>query len=179
MVLATLPGPLTDVTEDRIASFLPDDAPSIVADKIIEERFPGGQTTSSVAVYHREGGLTDADQQTIADEAQQIGELEGVLPPVVPFSADAPEGLVSQDGTTAFTVIPINATTQQDINAVTEETREVVNGGRGLIAEVTGAAALETDLRHAFESADVALLLVTACSSWSCCSRSTARRCSR
>ena len=162
MVLATMPGPLTDVTEDRIASFLPDDAPSIVADKIIEERFPGGQTTSSVVVYQRDGGLTDADQQTIADEAQQIGELEGVLPPVAPFSADAPEGLVSQDGTTAFTVIPINATTQQDINTLTEETREVANGGSGLIAEVTGAAALETDLRHAFESADVALLLVTA-----------------
>ena len=40
--------------------------------------------------------------------------------------------------------------------------REVANGGGGLTAEVTGPAALETDLRHAFESADVALLAVTA-----------------
>ena len=39
--------------------------------------------------------------------------------------------------------------------------REVANGGSGLTAEVTGPAALETDLRHAFESADVTLLLVT------------------
>ena len=69
---------------------------------------------------------------------------------------------MSQDGTTAFTVIPINATTQQDINTLTEEVREVVNGGAGLTAEVTGPAALETDLRHAFESADFALLAVTA-----------------
>ena len=65
LVLSQMPGKLTDVTEDRIASFLPDDASAIVADKVIEDRFPGGQTTSSVAVYHRNGGLSDADQQTI------------------------------------------------------------------------------------------------------------------
>ena len=161
MAVSTMPGQLTDVTEDRISSFLPDDAEAIVADKVIEERFPGGQTTSSVIVYHREGGLTDADQQAIAAEAEEIAGLEFVLPPVVPFSAGAPEGLVSEDGATAFTVLPINATRQQDINEVTEEAREIATGGSGLTAEVTGPAALETDLRHAFESADVTLLMVT------------------
>ena len=161
LVLSTLPGKLTDVTEDRIASFLPDNSAAIVADKVIETRFPGGQTTSSVAVYHRDGGLTDADKQTIAAEAQKLGELKGVLPPVAPFSANAPQGLVSGDGATAFTVIPINAKTQQNINIVTDDARAVVNGGSGLVAEVTGPAALETDLRHGFESADVTLLLVT------------------
>jgi RND superfamily putative drug exporter len=155
LVVSTLPGQLTEVTEDRIASFLPDDAGSIVADRVIQERFPGGQTTSAVAVYHRGGGLTDADQQTIASEAREMAGVEHVLPPVVPFSADAPEGLVSEDGSTAFTVIPINATRQQDINTLVEDVREISTG------EVTGPAALETDLRHAFESADVTLLLVT------------------
>jgi RND superfamily putative drug exporter len=155
MVVATLPGQLTEVTEDRISSFLPADADAIVADKVIEERFPGGQTTSSVIVYHRDGGLTDADQQTIAAEADEIAGLEFALPPVVPFSADAPEGLVSEDGSTAFTVLPISATRQQDINTLVEDVRELSTG------EVTGPAALETDLRHAFESADVKLLLVT------------------
>jgi putative drug exporter of the RND superfamily len=161
LVLSQFPGKLTDVTEDRISSFLPGDSSAIVADKVVEDRFPGGQTTSSVAVYHRAGGLTDADKQTIADQAQKIGEVKGVLPPIAPFSANAPEGLVSQDGGTAFTVIPINSTTQQAINDVTDNVREIANGGDGLTAQVTGPAALETDLRHAFESADVALLLVT------------------
>ena len=160
-VLATLPGPVADVTEDRIASWLPDDAAATVADKVIAERFPGGQTTSSVAVYHRDGGLTGADQQTIAAEAQRMAEVEHVLPPAVPFSPDAPEGLVSADGATAFTVIPISATSLQDIGDVTEEVREIAGGGGGLTAQVTGPGALETDLRHAFESADLALLLVT------------------
>jgi putative drug exporter of the RND superfamily len=161
LAVSTLPGQLTEVTEDRISSFLPDDADAIVADKVIEERFPGGQTTSAVAVYHRDGGLSDADQQAIASEAQEMAGVEFVLPPVVPFSADAPEGLVSEDGSTAFTVIPINATRQQDINTLVEDVREIANGGSGLTAEVTGPAALEADLRHAFESADVMLLLVT------------------
>ena len=149
--LAMLPGKLTDVTEDRISSFLPDDSAAIVADKIIEERFPGGQTTSAVAVYSRQGGLTDADKQKIADEAKGMSTVEHVLPPVVPFSQGAPEGLVSRDGSIAFTVLPINAKTQQDINVVVDEVRERANGGGGLTAQVTGPAALETDLRHAFE----------------------------
>jgi RND superfamily putative drug exporter len=161
LVLSQLPGKLTDVTEDRIASFLPDNSAAIVADKVIEDRFPGGETTSSVAVYHRGGGLTDADKQTIASDAQKMSAVKGVLPPVDPFSANAPDGLVSQDGSTAVTVIPINAKTQQDINTVTDDVRNIVNGGDGLTAQVTGPAALETDLRHGFESADVALLLVT------------------
>ncbi len=160
-VVATLPGQLTDVTEDRISSFLPDDSAAIVADKVIEERFPGGQTTSSVIVYHRDDGLTDADQQTILSEAEEVARVEHVLPPVAPYEGDSPEGLVSEDGTTAFTVVPINATRQQDINTLTEDVREIANGGSGLTAQVTGPAALETDLRHAFESADVTLLLVT------------------
>ena len=155
LAISTLPGQLTEVTEDRISSFLPDDADAIVADKVIEERFPGGQTTTSVIVYHRDGGLTDEDQATIASEAEEVAGLEFALPPVVPFSADAPEGLVSEDGTTAFTVLPISATRQQDINTFVEEAREISTG------EITGPAALETDLRHAFESADVKLLLVT------------------
>ncbi len=159
--VSTLPGQLTEVTEDRISSFLPDDADAIVADKVIEERFPGGQTTSAVAVYHRDGGLTDADQQAILSEAEEMARVEFVLPPVAPFEGDSPEGLVSEDGSTAFTVIPINATRQQDINTLVEDVREIASGGSGLTAEVTGPAALETDLRHAFESADVKLLLVT------------------
>jgi putative drug exporter of the RND superfamily len=161
LALATLPGQLTEVTEDRISSFLPDDSQAIVADKVIEERFPGGQTTSSVIVYKRDGGLTEADRQTIASEAREASEVEHVLPPAVPFSPDAPEGLVSEDGAVAFTVLPINATRQQDINTLVEEVRELSKGGSGLTAQVTGPAALETDLRHAFESADVTLLLVT------------------
>ena len=122
-----------------------------------EERFPGGQTTSAVAVYHREGVLTDADQQTILSEAEEIAGVEFVLPPVAPFEGDSPEGLVSEDGTTAFTVIPINAARQQDINALIEDVREVANGGSGLTAEVTGPAALETDLRHAIDNEELRL----------------------
>ncbi len=161
LALATLPGQLTEVTEDRISSFLPDDSDAIVADKVIQERFPGGQTTSAVAVYQREGRLTEADQQTILSEAEEIAGVEFALPPVAPFEGDSPEGLVAEDGSIAFTVIPINATRQQDINTLVEDVREIANGGSGLSAEVTGPAALETDLRHAFESADVTLLLVT------------------
>src|SRR5688572_5431323 len=79
LVLIAIPmaaGPLADVTEDRISSFLPDDSAAIVAEKTIQERFPGNVTTSSVAVYHRDGGLTPADQALIAAEAEELGGIK-------------------------------------------------------------------------------------------------------
>ena len=92
-VVMQLPGKVTDVTDDRISSYLPDDAAAIVADKVIEDRFPGGQTTSSVAVYHRDGGLTDADKT--GDRARGRRRWAGStasLPPVAPFSAERARG---------------------------------------------------------------------------------------
>jgi RND superfamily putative drug exporter len=159
--LATLPGSVADVTEDRIAGWLPDDASPSVAARVIADRFPGGEETSLVVVYHRDGGLTDEDQQTIAAEAERIAEIEHVLPPEVPFSPGSFAGLVSPDGATAVAVVPLSAASIQDIGDVTEQVRELAAGGDGLTAEVTGAGAIESDLRHAFESADLALLLVT------------------
>ena len=62
----------------------------------------------------------------------EIAGLEFVLPPVVPFSADAPEGLVSEDGSTAFTVLPINAT----IKRVEAESVDVRSTDDDVIADV-------------------------------------------
>ena len=161
IVMSPLSGKLSTVTEDRIASFLPDDAVSIQAANVLSERFPGGVVTTAAVVYHREGGLTEADRATIASEARAMASVADVQPPIVPFSPDAPEGLVSQDGATAFTVVPISADDQREINDAIEHLRERANGGDGLTAQVTGAGALEADLNQAITEADLRLLLVT------------------
>ncbi len=176
LVLSQLPGKLTDATEDRIASFLPSDSAAIVADKVIEDRFPGGQTTSSVAVYHRAGGLTDADKQTIAAEAQKIAKVKGVLPPVVPFSSGAPEGLVSRDGGTAFTVIPINAKTQQAINDVTDNVRESSTAEPGSRHRSRAQPRSKPTCATGSSRRTSPCCSSPACSCWCCCWRSTARR---
>ncbi len=160
LVLSQLPGKLTDVTEDRIASFLPNDAPATVADNIVQNRFPGHPVTSAVVVYKRDGGISVEDRQQIASEAAAVAKVPHVLAPIQPFGAGA-QGQVSEDGTTAFTVVPIAADKQHVINDVITGIRDVTNSGNGLTVQVTGAAALEADLNQAFKSADVTLLAVT------------------
>jgi RND superfamily putative drug exporter len=161
VAMSPLSGKLSTVTEDRIASFLHDDSVALRANDVITERFPGGVTGTAAVVYHRDAGLTEADKETIATEAKAMSAVEDVQDPIVPFTPGVPEGLVSQDGATAFTAVPISADEQKTINDAIANLRDVANGGNGLSAQVTGAAALEADLNQAIESADVALLLVT------------------
>src|SRR5215203_1653693 len=161
VVFSPLSGKLADATQNRISGWLPDDAPSRQADAILAERFPGGNFAPVVMVYERQGGLTDADRQVIAREAEIANGVEHVEDPIVPFAPGAPEGLVSEDGSVAFAVAPIAATNQHVINDTVEELREQTRGADGLRQFVTGAPALETDLNTAFESADFALLAVT------------------
>ena len=58
--------------------------------EILDEEFPGGETTQGLIVYQRDGGLTEADRQKIADDAEAVDalpdeELPLVRPPVTPF----------------------------------------------------------------------------------------------
>jgi RND superfamily putative drug exporter len=160
VVFAPLSGKLPDVTEDRIANWLPSDAEATRASKVIEDRFPGHPVTSAVVVYRRAGGLNADDRRQIAAEAQAVSKVENVLPPIQPFGPGA-RGQVSEDGTTAFTVVQIAADQQHAINDVIKGIRDVTNGSNGLTVQVTGAAALEADLNEAFKTADVTLVGVT------------------
>ena len=161
VVFSPLSGKLADATQNRISGWLPDDSPSRQADRILADRFPGGDTANAVLVYEREGGLTDADKQLIAEDAATADAVERVETPIVPFTPRAPQGLVSEDGSIAFSVAPIAATNQHVINNTVEELREQTGGAEGVTQYVTGAPALEHDLNTAFESADFALLAVT------------------
>src|ERR671919_1776582 len=99
---------LADVTNDETASFLPEDAESTRVQELLKERFPGGETTIGLLVYRREGGLTDADRAKIVRDARRVDDAIPVTQPAqVPFAADAPPGLVSENGDAAYTVVTI------------------------------------------------------------------------
>ena len=98
-----LGGKLADETEDDTASFLPESAESTRVVEILDEEFDAGETTQGLIVYQREGGLTEADRQKIAADAEAVEalsdeELPLIQPPTVPFAAGSPEELVSPDG---------------------------------------------------------------------------------
>ena len=73
--LMPLGAKLADETQDDTASFLPESAESAEVVEILDEEFPGGETTQGLIVYQRDGGLTDADMGKIADDAEALFEL--------------------------------------------------------------------------------------------------------
>ncbi|HEV2815082.1 MAG TPA: MMPL family transporter [Solirubrobacteraceae bacterium] len=155
---------LADKTQDDFASFLPEEAESTEVQAILKERFPGGETATGLLLYKREGGaLTPADQQKIKADAAAVAEKVPVTaPPVVPFSPGAPDGLVSPDGSAAYTVVPI----PQDFDKTADwgkDTRAIVDAGRpqGVETYVTGDLGFFADFEEVFKNLDALLLLAT------------------
>jgi putative drug exporter of the RND superfamily len=163
IAMSPLAGGLGDATEDDFTSFLPEQAESTEVQNLLAERFAGGETSSSLIVYHRDGGLTAADRAKIARDARRVaGEIPLKAPPVVPFADGAPRDLVSPDGATAYTVLT-TALDFQEQGGWGADAREVVGStDEGpLQVYVTGALGFTADFTEVFESLDAMLLLAT------------------
>jgi RND superfamily putative drug exporter len=162
--LSPLGAKLGDVTNDETASFLPDDAESTEVQEQLKTRFPGGETALGLLVYRRDGGLTDADKAKIRSDAQKVDDAIPVRRPAqVPFTADAPPGLVSPNGDAAYSVV----TVPLDFDRVADwgkESRDLIGSGddgRGLDVYVTGDLGLWADFEEVFGELDTKLLLAT------------------
>jgi RND superfamily putative drug exporter len=160
--LSPLGAKLGDVTRDETASFLPSEAESTRVQELLKERFPGGETTIGLIVYRREGGLTEADREKIARDAERVDDAIPVTRPAeVPFQPGAPPGLVSEDGSAAYTVVTIPL----DFDEVADwgkEARDVVGeGGDAPEVYVTGDLGLFADFEEVFGEVDVKLLIAT------------------
>src|SRR5215207_3451758 len=160
--LSPLASKVADVTNDETASFLPADADSTRVQALLKDRFPGGETSIGLIVYRRQGGLTEADQAKIAEDARRVDDaIPVVRPAVVPFSDDAPPGLVSESGDAAYTVV----TVPLDFDRVADwgkESRALIgSGGGGLEVYVTGDLGLWADFEEVFGEVDAKLLGAT------------------
>jgi RND superfamily putative drug exporter len=154
---------LADKTQDDFVSFLPEEAESTEVQTLLKERFAGGETSTGLLVYHRDGGLSQDDRAKIAADAEGVADKIPVTgPPIVPFTASAPEELVAPEGDTAYTVVPI----PQDFEKTAQwgkDTRSIVEDGRapGLETYVTGDLGFFADFEEVFKNLDALLLLAT------------------
>jgi putative drug exporter of the RND superfamily len=152
---------LADVTDNRTESFLPPGAESTEALRVQEQRFPGGETIAGQIVYHRAGGLTEADRTAIEeDAARAAAALPLVRPPVTPFEAGGP--LVSPGGELAYTIVEL----PDDNDRVAEwgaALREAVESGErdGFGVYVTGPLGFNADFEEVFGDVDAKVLSVT------------------
>jgi RND superfamily putative drug exporter len=165
-VLSPLGAKLSDETRDDTTSFLPESAESTEVVHLLDDDFKSGETTLGLIVYHRDSGLTPADQRTIAQQASELAalpadELPLTEPPSVPFTPRAPDALVAPDGQLAYTVltVPTNFEDQADWG---ENVREVTGDeADGMQVLLSGDLGFSADSEEVFSDLDVKLLLAT------------------
>ncbi|OUD00269.1 MMPL family transporter [Streptomyces swartbergensis] len=154
VLVGPLAGKFAGIQQNRAVDYLPDSADSTQVARI-QDRLPGGESTDLVLVYHRDGGLTDADRRTAAE---QVAEVRGAYD-----LTGEPRGVPSEDGSTLM--YPVSSTQpgqdEEARNAFVDGVREVAEGSGGLSVEVGGPGALNTDMGKVFETIDGTLLLAT------------------
>ena len=172
ILLAVALGPvgskLSDETQDDTTSFLPESAESTEVVQILDDDFESGETTQGLIVYEREGGLTEADEAKIAQDAEALNglpedELPLTVPPEVPFADGSPPGLVSPDGDLAYTVltVPTDFENQADWGKNVRDTTGD-EGPDGMRILLTGDLGFSVDSEEIFSDIDLKLVLATA-----------------
>ena len=149
-VLGSLAGKLTGAEKNDAYAWLPGKAESTQVVKILD-KFRNTDTSLSVIVYERAGGITAADQARVKADAAQIGQVKGVAGAVQgPFPA--------KDGQALQTIVPVHNKLVVDF---TDATRKIVKRAppEGLTAHVTGPASSGADQYKVFQSLDGFLLL--------------------
>src|SRR3954447_23813131 len=102
---------LSKVTTDETATAesLPSDSQAHEVSETLQKRFPDGDPLLAIAVYKRSGGLSAADKTKIAADAARIAKIEGVARVLAPVGATPAPGLLSRDGSVAFSAIPLTS----------------------------------------------------------------------
>ncbi|MFG2103701.1 MMPL family transporter [Micromonospora echinaurantiaca] len=158
IVIATA-GPLalklTEVQENDTLGALPAGAEHSRAAQRAEAAFPDSRAPLAIAVYVRDGGLTDADRAKVdADRAAFTPYADG---------GQMPAAVPSEDGRALLLSFPVAGDDERRGTAVTElKDRLTAGAPTGLRTALTGPAAAENDVFDAFGGMDTALLLATA-----------------
>ncbi|MBD3785182.1 MAG: MMPL family transporter, partial [Micrococcales bacterium] len=136
---------------DGTLTALPLDSDSRAAAEL-RQRLPEAQGSAAVVLFARDGRLTDADTAAVEARARSLPGATGMPPQV------------SEDGTAAVVVVPVESGDATRTADTVEQIRAAAKSGlpEGLTAQVTGPAAIQADLAGAFDGANTRLLLATA-----------------
>jgi RND superfamily putative drug exporter len=165
---APLTAKLNSVKVDTTTSLLPPGSESGHVAKLLAQNFPDADKQDVILLYHRPGGLTAADRRRIFDDARGAAGIP-LTGPATPAFVPGPGGafnavprLVSSDGATAFTIVPMSAGRSEQVANSVKRLRALGGGATGgLEYHVTGSAVLLNDINNAVQGADVILLAAT------------------
>jgi RND superfamily putative drug exporter len=161
---------LAEVQNNEASSWLPESAESTRAFEKLEP-FQDPNAIPTVVVYHREGGLTQADRAAIEEHAVEFASMNGVAearegrPPSVVSPAVAEQvgfPAVSEDGTVAQTSVTFDLGSEgwNKMPDVADELRDIAELD-GVDVYVAGAGGQAADSAEAFGGIDTTLLAGT------------------
>ena len=168
IVVGTAP-PLADVTTNNQEDFLPSDAESMTAVRLVQSRYPRTGGVPATIVFHRSEGLTPEDAVSIDRATAVLNDearpalVESVL--AVDGSPQLDAALRAPDGKTVMTIVTFSGSpAETEFGESVEWVREGVRGavaGDGLTVAVTGPAGIVSDVVRIFEQIDVRVTLFT------------------
>jgi putative drug exporter of the RND superfamily len=153
--VAPLAVKLAEVVDNDTLAALPSAAEAGRAAERAEGAFPQPDALVAVAVYARDGGLTEADRAKVeADRAALARYAEGgQVPPPTP----------SADGAALLLSFPLAGGDKEQTAAVGPIRDQLsADAPAGLRTALTGSAGAQTDIFDAFDGMDGTLLLATA-----------------
>lgn len=170
MLMAPLNGKLVDVQNNEASSWLPGSAEST---KVVEE-LTGTVDPNDIptlVVYHRDGGLTEADLAKMDQDAAAFAELDGVTDKgaISPNAAAAlaAQGqqvptLLSEDREVAYVAFTFNFGKNGwiDIPDAADKVREIAEND-GVTVHLAGYGGQAADASEAFEGIDSSLIMIT------------------
>ncbi|WP_127579745.1 MMPL family transporter [Paenibacillus koleovorans] len=170
--------PAVNSQEINNAPNLDESFPSVQADRIVKEQFPGTAGVPALLVWHRDGGLTDSDLQSAQKLLQSLAQEPlpetSFVPPLHQIPLPALKEQLSADRSTLVTPVFFNMNADTDIlkeniESVKEKAKAIAGGdpfeaertSTELSVRITGPVGIQVDATALFKNADVTLLLST------------------
>jgi len=161
--MVPLSGKLSSVTTDKAADNLPASADSTKV-AVHEERNSGGEASTFVLVYHRDGRVTDADRATVERHYNTLAKRYPPKEAATAGGEDEGEGPAvrrSADGKAWMFTLEVSATyggPETIVGPVRDATKD---RPAGLDLNVTGPGAIDADMEAVFDGVDTQVLLTT------------------
>jgi len=178
-VVLTLMLPAVGEMEQNNAPNLQADSPSVLAENLIEDKFPSSSGVPALMVWHRSGGLTQEDYRLIQQFTQGIAdhplEAQGELIPFHQMPLSVLQQFASEDGTTFVQPIPFAEQTETELlklslEGIKERIQKAsghdpfataITGTTELNARISGPVGISVDATDLFLGADFVLLIST------------------
>src|SRR5215218_10221826 len=152
--LSLLGAGLTDLQENDIAAFLPDDAESTQVQELQAE-FQPVESIPAVLLRENPDGLDEATLSTIGERVQAAVD---VAQEADALAADPTPAIPSADGQAVQVFLPLEPDLSNDLLPVVEDIRAAIELD-GTTSYVTGPAGIFADFSAVFEGIDGLLIL--------------------